>query len=1068
MVSKELRRICSMSAAIALTASVFSIYPQNNEKNVLAVTTKYEFEDADFTGTVEVEKDAAASGGAVLYMTEDGDITVTVNVDSEGMYDIIMAAEGVGGGKQQSLYVNGVSSGNLSIAEGTGKYTPFTATTVKLKKGENKIKISKSWGWTKFDYLEVKPKVYETVSGNAVLSNPNATKETQSLMNYLASVYGEHTISGQQEIYKYGPHDFEYEFEYIKETTGVYPAIRGFDYLNQANPLYGSDDGTSERIIEWCTNNQYGNNGIATASWHITVPCDFSSYKVGDKVDWAKATYKPDETDFDASKVCKEGTKEYEYYQLCLKILAGELTKLQDAGVPLIFRPLHEAEGGGGETGSWFWWGQKGSAVYKDIWKLTYKTLTEKYGLNNIIWEWNGYDYSTSGDWYPGDEYVDLVAYDKYSCTKYLAENNWQPSVVHDDTAAGSTFWSLVNLTNKQKMVAMAECDCISTLTNLQTEHANWLYFCPWYDGGSDNINFLSNPVFNKPEDLKEIYTSDYCISLDELPADLYSNGKAPDRPVTTPAVTTAPPSTTPVVTTEPSSTPVKDGRYEFEDGVLTGGGTTTIEKSSDASGGKYVYLQTAKDTVTFSVDVEKAGLYKMVIGYKQAYDEGGKIQNLIVNGITAETVSFPYTEKFTETPGTVISLKEGKNTIAVESSWGWTDLDYFTVTAAEAVKVDASKAVLSNKNASDAAKSLYSYICSEYGKGIISGQQESTWKGSPDYEMDYIEAASGKLPAMRGLDYMGDDFEGVNKRAKEWFDKGGIVTICWHCGSDFSDSYDDSKADDLDWDKALTPGTAEYEALSAAMDKGAKALKELKDAGVPVIWRPFHEFDGGWFWWGKGGAENFKKLWKMMYEKYTNEWELANRIWALGFTASVPAEWYPGDEYVDIAGADTYVENDGSLIGMYNKVIDVVGTDMPVILHENGTIPNPESLESDGAYWGSFMTWHTEWITDAKWNTKESINAVFNSDYVITLDELPEDLYTVKPVTPDKLITGDVNLDGKVDVTDLSSLAIHLIDDTLTGDGLKMADVDHDGKVLLTDLARLRQYLVRYIESLD
>ena len=509
MVSKELRRICSMSAAIALTASVFSIYPQNNEKNVLAVTTKYEFEDADFTGTVEVEKDAAASGGAVLYMTEDGDITVTVNVDSEGMYDIIMAAEGVGGGKQQSLYVNGVSSGNLSIAEGTGKYTPFTATTVKLKKGENKIKISKSWGWTKFDYLEVKPKVYETVSGNAVLSNPNATKETQSLMNYLASVYGEHTISGQQEIYKYGPHDFEYEFEYIKETTGVYPAIRGFDYLNQANPLYGSDDGTSERIIEWCTNNQYGNNGIATASWHITVPCDFSSYKVGDKVDWAKATYKPDETDFDASKVCKEGTKEYEYYQLCLKILAGELTKLQDAGVPLIFRPLHEAEGGGGETGSWFWWGQKGSAVYKDIWKLTYKTLTEKYGLNNIIWEWNGYDYSTSGDWYPGDEYVDLVAYDKYSCTKYLAENNWQPSVVHDDTAAGSTFWSLVNLTNKQKMVAMAEWDCISTLTNLQTEHANWLYFCPWYDGGSDNISFLSNPVFKKPEDLKEIDTSD-------------------------------------------------------------------------------------------------------------------------------------------------------------------------------------------------------------------------------------------------------------------------------------------------------------------------------------------------------------------------------------------------------------------------------------------------------------------------------------------------------------------------------------------------------------------------------
>ena len=1065
MVSKKFKRICSMSAAIAVTASVFSGYPKNFSDTASANAVRYEFEDADFTGTVKVESDAAASGKAVLYMTEDGDITVTVNVDSEGMYDIVMAAEGVGGGKQQSLYVNGVSSGNLSIAEGTGKYTPFTATTVKLKKGENTIKISKSWGWTKFDYLEVKAKTYETVKGNAVLSNPKATEETQSLMNYLASVYGEHTISGQQEIYKYGPHDFEYEFEYIKETTGVYPAIRGFDYLNQANPLYGSDDGTTQRIIEWCTDNQYGNNGIATASWHITVPCNFADYKVGDSITWEQATYKPDETDFDASKVCTKGSKEYEYYQLCLKLLAGELTKLQDAGVPLIFRPLHEAEGGGGETGSWFWWGQKGSAVYKDIWKLTYTTLTETYGLNNLIWEWNGYDYSTSGNWYPGDEYVDLVAYDKYSCTKYLAENNWQPSIVHDDTAAGSTFWSLVNLTNKEKMVAMAECDCISTLTNLQTEHANWLYFCPWYDGGSDNINFLSNPVFNTKEDLKEIYTSGYCITLDELPKDLYSNGEAPERPVTT-----APPetTTTEVTTGDNPLTPVKDGRYEFEDGVLTGGGTTTIEKSSEASGGKYVYLQTAKDTLTFNVEVEKAGLYKMVFGYKQAYDEGGKMQNLLVNGVIAETVSFPYTEKFIETPGIVVSLKAGKNTIAIESSWGWTDLDYFTLTAAEAVKVDATKAELSNSRSSAATKSLYKYICKEYGNSVISGQQESTWMGSPDYEMNYIKDASGKLPAMRGLDYMGDDFEGVNKRAKEWFEKGGIVTICWHCGSDFADNYDDCKADDLDWDKALTPGTAEYEALSKAMDKGAKALTELKEAGVPVIWRPFHEFDGGWFWWGKGGPENFKKLWKMMYEKYTNEWELDNLIWALGFTASVPAEWYPGDEYVDMVGADTYVENDGSLIGMYNKVVDLVGTGVPVMLHENGSIPNPDSLKSDGAYWSSFMTWHTEWITDSKFNTKESIKAVYNSDYVITLDELPEDLYTSENGSSDpgkEYILGDVDGSGEVDMTDLSVLALHILKEIdLKGDALKAADVNGDGEVDITDLSRIKQYVSKKI----
>ncbi len=99
----------------------------------------------------------------------------------------------------------------------------------------------------------------------------------------------------------------------------------------------------------------------------------------------------------------------------------------------------------------------------------------------------------------------------------------------------------------------------------------------------------------------------------------------------------------------------------------------------------------------------------------------------------------------------------------------------------------------LSNPNATRGAIPLYNYINSVYHNGIISGQQESTWKGSDQYEFDYIYKHTGKYPAMRGLDYMGDDFAGVNSRAKEWHDKGGIVTICWHCGKDFSGSWNES-----------------------------------------------------------------------------------------------------------------------------------------------------------------------------------------------------------------------------------------------------------------------------------
>ena len=294
----------------------------------------------------------------------------------------------------------------------------------------------------------------------------------------------------------------------------------------------------------------------------------------------------------------------------------------------------------------------------------------------------------------------------------------------------------------------------------------------------------------------------------------------------------------------------------------------------------------------------------------------------------------------------------------------------------------------LSNPNASPEAQSLYAFLCDTFGKYVIAGQQESTWMGSPEFEMEIIHKASGKYPALRGLDYMGDDFAGCNRRAKAWFEKGGLVTICWHCGSNFSGSHRESLNTDLNWEKALEPGTDEYNALVAGMDKGAAALKELRDAGVPVIWRPFHEFDGKWFWWGKGGAENFKKLWRIMYDRYTKDWELNNLVWVLGYCGEVNDDWYPGDEYVDVIGADTYVNHTDSLVDMYRKTARVAAK--PVCLHENGPIPDPDKMKADGASWLWFMTWHTTFVSRNRFNTADYLNRVYNSDYVLTLDELP------------------------------------------------------------------------------
>lgn len=547
------------AAGLAATVAVNAVCLSSLFSSSAADAVKYEFENGTITGTTTaVEEAAGASGGKVVHLRAQGDtLTIKVNVEKAGMYDMNVCYATDEGAKTQKMNINGTPQSDIALSN-QSTFKESKVATVKLKAGENTIEIVSYWGYTQFDYMTLTEPVYPELTASSVLSDKSATSETQSLMNYLASVYGKHVISGQQEIYMYGPHDFEYEFNYIQEKTGELPAIRGFDFLNSANILYGSEDGTVDRMIDWVKNK----NGIITASWHVTVPKDFTNYTLGSAVDYNNATYAVwsdgaktvPATDFDTSKVLEEGTKEREYYMLCLKALAEQIQKLQDANVPLILRPLHEAEGGGGEDGSWFWWGQDGSAVYKELWKLTYKTLTEDYGLHNLIWEWNSYTYDTSTDWYPGDEYVDLVAYDKYNCTDW---STGSAVLVHNDSAIGGTFYSLVEQYGGKKMVAMAENDSIPTLENFQMEKAGWLYFCPWYDGGSENTNYLSNPTFNKVEDLVEIYQSDYCITLDELPEDLYDNGGTVITTTTKEGQTTT--STTKTTTVTTTTTKVED-----------------------------------------------------------------------------------------------------------------------------------------------------------------------------------------------------------------------------------------------------------------------------------------------------------------------------------------------------------------------------------------------------------------------------------------------------------------------------------------------------------------------------
>lgn len=165
-----------------------------------------------------------------------------------------------------------------------------------------------------------------------------------------------------------------------------------------------------------------------------------------------------------------------------------------------------------------------------------------------------------------------------------------------------------------------------------------------------------------------------------------------------------------------------------------------------------------------------------------------------------------------------------------------------------------------------------------------------------------------------------------------------------------------------------------------------AMALEKLQQQDVPVLWRPFHEFDGGWFWWGKQGGEAFIRLWRMMVDTFTGDYQLKNLIWVLGYADDVKQGWYPGDDCCDILGSDTY-RGETTHAAAY-RALRKLNPSMPLAFHECGSLPAPEQLFDDGAAWSWVMTWHTRWLTDN--NPPERLKQWYHHPKALTLQKLP------------------------------------------------------------------------------
>jgi mannan endo-1,4-beta-mannosidase len=603
------------AAFIAVTAMSFPSAPKAPESASAADSVlRYEFEDGKTEGgkihangasdvkTEDFPEDtdlSGYSGKGFAYLDQKGTaLSIEADVPEDGLYEmtICYCEPSDPRKKVQYLNVNGVNQGELTCPY-TNKFAETSGGVVNLKKGKNTIEIKAYWGYTFFDYLTLRPasEKLKKLSPTRELSNPKASETAKRLYSYLCDVYGKQEYCGDHNYNLWNSPDVfikdnEAEFEYILEKTGRQPAIRGIDFL-----AYNSSsewrDHAPERVIEWV--NKY--HGIATVSWHWNVPCEEGSSDIAFYVESANPKF----TTFSITKALEEGTWENKVIMADIELIAGELKKLKDADVPVLWRPLHEAEG------AWFWWGAEGAEPCKKLYRLLYDKLTNEYGLDNLIWIWTGSTSPEAADWYPGDDVVDIIGCDKYNCMDGL------PNL----SSISSTFYSLVQSTDGQKMVTMSENDSIPSLENLVNDKAAWLYFCPWY------MNYLTSEQNNPVDNLIEVYNSDYCITLDELP-DLKSypinGGEDVNVTVTT---TTKPAETT---TTSVTATSSASSATTTTTTAKTAVTATTVTKPAETASGASENYKKGDANCDGNVDMSDAVLIMQALANPDKYGVKG------------------------------------------------------------------------------------------------------------------------------------------------------------------------------------------------------------------------------------------------------------------------------------------------------------------------------------------------------------------------------------------------------------------------------------------------------------
>lgn len=332
----------------------------------------------------------------------------------------------------------------------------------------------------------------------SVVAGITHSPEAEKLLKYMRDNVGVKMLSGVSACINWNLN----EAEWVRKHTGKYPAINGFDYIHH---VYSSPGGWIDYSNITPAKSWADNNGIVGAMWHWGMRTNDGSTFT------CTPGSAPGETSFHPSTIFDPASDGYKQMIHDIDQVAEWMKPLAKLGIPILWRPLHEAQGNWSETGkaawqkAWFWWGIDGPEACAELWRVMYKRMVEYHGLNNLIWVYNTGD---SMQWYPGDQYVDIVAYDFYN----QSMDNMK------------RLYKMMKDMFPDKLLAVSEFGNMPKISEQWKEELYWCFFMPWWDNArTGNMN---NDAFNSREHnnanidwWEDALKCDFIVTRDELPS---------------------------------------------------------------------------------------------------------------------------------------------------------------------------------------------------------------------------------------------------------------------------------------------------------------------------------------------------------------------------------------------------------------------------------------------------------------------------------------------------------------------------------------------------------------------